>query len=865
MKKIKLIGISLFITILMVFSSIATATIIIYEKNNENNFNIQTTNLGYGEIEVVKEVYSEGSWSEGPINAEVGDLLQFRITLTYYNNSGDPGLHFAHDIRVNDTFPPCLDFVIDTTDPVEDEWSDDPNEYLFWDFDETVQLFDNDNLTIEYNATVVNTTTVNGEQNIVSVIWDEECTGGDDIEDGDTLIIIVEAVPIINIVKEVWDPVNLVFKKSITAYSGENIQFRINVSNGGSADLTGVTLIDELPLFLEYLDASLVPASIVDNVITWNLGTINAHQWIVIFLNATVKALTTNQFGINYANVTADGDYNDSDYVEITVRQHLIVDKKVRHPDTGEWVEEIPYIKGCELVRFRVNITYYGELRMKCLVVYDQLSIEPFECLEFADNVYIEINGIEIPSDHDDYYPDIYVENDTFVWCEEIIKVPRGGIYFSWINKSISGGMVNGDNIVIEFDASVIEYCEGVDDGSGDGDGDCDGDGDGDGNEFCQQTNCVEVWLWGCCCEINYWARDCVIINCNPPPLEVNKTVWDPDSNEWVDELETVEGYTIRFKVEFTYYGNGNLTNVSIKDVLPCCLEYADNSNIQETWVSSDKKIVWWNITQNISDCETFNLEFDALVVAPSECGGCENWAYVYGYRWLFCDQYELAVTGSDNATITAITNSPPERPDVTGPTEGIVGVSLSFKASLSDPDGNQMYYKFNWGDEVTGWLGPVNPGEVTETHTWSTAGTYNIKAKAKDIHGAESDWTQYPLTVEIKTAEINISFKKLNLGKVKATVENTGTADLTDLDWEFNISRDSFINFRDVNIDGTGTLASLPAGQIETLESDSVGLKFGMADLTFTVQMTGVIDKTATCSVFLIGPVILIGEVTVN
>ena len=84
--------------------------------------------------------------------------MQFRIVIIYHNTSGVPGTHHAHDIRVNDTLPPCLDYVIDTADPVEDVWSDDPNEYLYWDFDEDVILYDLDSCVTMYNATVVSIT-----------------------------------------------------------------------------------------------------------------------------------------------------------------------------------------------------------------------------------------------------------------------------------------------------------------------------------------------------------------------------------------------------------------------------------------------------------------------------------------------------------------------------------------------------------------------------------------------------------------------------------------------------------------------------------------------------------------------------------
>ena len=54
------------------------------------------------------------------------------------------------------------------------------------------------------------------------------------------------------------------------------------------------------------------------------------------------------------------------------------------------------------------------------------------------------------------------------------------------------------------------------------------------------------------------------------------------------------------------------------------------------------------------------------------------------------------------------------------------------------------VYYLFDWGDgSDSGWLGPYESGaEVNATHTWSEVGSYGIKVKAKDVNGAESEWS---------------------------------------------------------------------------------------------------------------------------
>ena len=66
-------------------------------------------------------------------------------------------------------------------------------------------------------------------------------------------------------------------------------------------------------------------------------------------------------------------------------------------------------------------------------------------------------------------------------------------------------------------------------------------------------------------------------------------------------------------------------------------------------------------------------------------------------------------------------------------------------KNSTVEPDGEDIYYKFDWDDgEMSEWLGPYQSGDLcSATHTWKKRGNYEIKVKAKDQNGAESDWSE--------------------------------------------------------------------------------------------------------------------------
>ena len=99
----------------------------------------------------------------------------------------------------------------------------------------------------------------------------------------------------------------------------------------------------------------------------------------------------------------------------------------------------------------------------------------------------------------------------------------------------------------------------------------------------------------------------------------------------------------------------------------------------------------------------------------------------------------------------TGVYNHPPVKPSLDGPSLGKTKVEYTYKSSTTDHEGNKIYYWFDWGDGTnSGWIGPYSSGEIAEiTHSWIKKGAYNVKVKAKDEHGIESEWSQ-PLKVRI-------------------------------------------------------------------------------------------------------------------
>jgi hypothetical protein len=135
---------------------------------------------------------------------------------------------------------------------------------------------------------------------------------------------------------------------------------------------------------------------------------------------------------------------------------------------------------------------------------------------------------------------------------------------------------------------------------------------------------------------------------------------------------------------------------------------------------------------------------------------------YCYDYKTM--EQWQAF---GDPTLAIAPESQPPEKPDPpVGPIEGEPEIEYTFNAETTDPDNNDIYYKFSWGDgKITDWIGPVESGTiVSENHTWSSTGTFKVRVRAKDIHEDQSEWSD-PLIITIdKSKKRVINFNPLLL-----------------------------------------------------------------------------------------------------
>ncbi len=136
---------------------------------------------------------------------------------------------------------------------------------------------------------------------------------------------------------------------------------------------------------------------------------------------------------------------------------------------------------------------------------------------------------------------------------------------------------------------------------------------------------------------------------------------------------------------------------------------------------------------------------YTSLINSGETANANHNWgkAGTYKIRAIATDNKGASSPWSDSLDITI--NTPPRKPKTPlGPISGRPGTSYNYAVSAQDPDGDQMSYTLDWGDgkeSITDFL--VSGARASANHTWSKAGTYQIRVIAIDEKGDSSEWSE--------------------------------------------------------------------------------------------------------------------------
>ncbi len=114
------------------------------------------------------------------------------------------------------------------------------------------------------------------------------------------------------------------------------------------------------------------------------------------------------------------------------------------------------------------------------------------------------------------------------------------------------------------------------------------------------------------------------------------------------------------------------------------------------------------------------------------------------------------------------------------GPNSGTIGETLSFSVVASDPDGDSVSVRIDWGNgEITDWS-----DTTLFSYSWNEPGTYQIKSQVADqwyflnelCHNSLSDWTDPVIITITGIPEIQLSADSLNFGSVYIGLDSTKT-----------------------------------------------------------------------------------------
>ncbi|KYK31485.1 MAG: hypothetical protein AYK22_07860 [Thermoplasmatales archaeon SG8-52-3] len=93
--------------------------------------------------------------------------------------------------------------------------------------------------------------------------------------------------------------------------------------------------------------------------------------------------------------------------------------------------------------------------------------------------------------------------------------------------------------------------------------------------------------------------------------------------------------------------------------------------------------------------------------------------------------------------------NLPPSLPTIDGPNSGKSGIEYDYTFNSIDPEDDSIMYIIDWGDDQSEWTEYSESGvDFILKHIWDEDGLFTIKAKAKDIYDAESDWTEFEVEI---------------------------------------------------------------------------------------------------------------------
>jgi hypothetical protein len=308
-------------------------------------------------------------------------------------------------------------------------------------------------------------------------------------------------------------------------------------------------------------------------------------------------------------------------------------------------------------------------------------------------------------------------------------------------------------------------------------------------NPFVQENNTI------------YWLAITAIIRADQPQPRWG---WMSSTDHWNDNaVNSYLGYLDWYELEeppdfntaldFSFVINGDVAPLNHPPNIPSKLSGPSNGEVGQRYSFSTQT------TDPDGDRVRYGIDYtsDGLVDFWSTSYQNSGSTYTINLRFLSTGTYYLRVKAediygaqSDYSLVKTIVivgvNNPPNIPNPPlGPTTGFINEALTFSTSSTDPESDQIKYGWDWNGDgtVDEWSGFLSSGATdSRSHTFTTAGTYQIQVKAEDINGSQSAFsTALTVIITANSPPLQPSISGPSSGRVQ--ISYTFNAVTTDID----------------------------------------------------------------------------------